>query len=84
MLKWLSEDLGNLDAVKQVLRLEGHLAAGERFVDHSTVFDEASRVLLEVFGARTGAHTRVALGSPSLPRGAAVELALWVEVFPRE
>jgi enamine deaminase RidA (YjgF/YER057c/UK114 family) len=41
----------------------------------------ASDLLIEIFGDR-GRHTRVALGAAELPLGAAVEIALVVEVEP--
>lgn len=85
LLQWLSRDIGGLDNVAQVIRLEGYVAAPESFADHSAVLNAASELLLAVFGSNAGAHTRIAVGAPSLPRGGdqegkAVELALWVEL----
>lgn len=78
-----------LDAVEQILRLEGHVFSGREFVGHSAVLDGASEVLLEVFSDTTdgGRHTRVAVGASSLPNGGtglgrALELSVWLELKP--
>lgn len=67
--------LGRLDRVKRIVRLAGHVAAGPGFSDHPKVVNGASDFLGEVFGER-GKHARVALGVPSLPANACVELEL--------
>jgi len=62
--------LNDLDVVK----LLGCVNAAPGFVDHPEVLNEASRVMIEVFGPERGAHARSALGFSSLPAGAAVEI----------
>ena len=44
------------------------------------MIDGASRLLLDVFGERVGAHARTAIGVASLPGGACVELDLVVSL----
>jgi enamine deaminase RidA (YjgF/YER057c/UK114 family) len=72
------EALGSLDRVRRVVRVAGHVAAPSSFTGHPQVVNGASDFLAEVFGER-GRHARVALGSPSLPAGACVELEILFE-----
>jgi len=71
--------LGSLDAVSRVVRLAGHVAATSSFTGHPQVVNGASDLLVAVFGER-GRHARVALGAPSLPANACVELEILLEV----
>lgn len=71
--------LGSLNAVVEVLRLEGFVASTPTFYDQPQVLNGASDLLLDIFGP-AGQHTRFAVGVTALPRNAAVELALWVRV----
>jgi enamine deaminase RidA (YjgF/YER057c/UK114 family) len=65
--------LGDLSRIVQVLRLNGFVAATPEFTDHPKVVNGASDLVAEVLGA-AGRHTRVAVGVPSLPMSAAVEV----------
>jgi enamine deaminase RidA (YjgF/YER057c/UK114 family) len=65
-----------VDNVTAVIHLRGYVRATGDFDRHPTVVDGASRLLLEVFGDRCGAHARTAIGVASLPGGACVELDL--------
>jgi len=75
----VNEALGSLDAVSRVVRLAGHVAASPSFTAHPQVVNGASDLLVAVFGER-GRHARVALGAPSLPANACVELEILLEV----
>ncbi|MDP3939463.1 MAG: RidA family protein [Deltaproteobacteria bacterium] len=72
------EALGSLDRIRRVVRLAGHVAAPSTFTGHPQVVNGASDFLAEVFGER-GRHARVALGAPSLPANACVELEILFE-----
>jgi len=72
--------LGTLDAVSRVVRVAGYVAANPAFTAHPQVVNGASDLLVEVFGER-GRHARVALGAPSLPANACVELEILLEVL---
>lgn len=65
--------LGDLGRIVQVLRLNGFVAASAEFTDHPKVVNGASDLIGNVLGA-AGTHTRVAVGVPSLPMNAAVEV----------
>lgn len=71
--------LGSLNLVKQIVQLQGTVAVGAEFQDHDKIFQEASQLLEDIFG-KAGTHTLVVSGAVSLPRGAAVSVALIVEV----
>ncbi|MDT5325194.1 MAG: hypothetical protein QOF25_2346 [Mycobacterium sp.] len=63
-----------VDNVNALVHLRGYVRAAGDFDDHPAVIDGASRLLLDVFGERCGAHARTAVGVTSLPGGACVEL----------
>ncbi|WGI21774.1 RidA family protein [Amylibacter sp. IMCC11727] len=64
---------GDLDRVKQVVKLGGFVNSTADFTDHPAVINGASDFVGEVFGA-AGAHARAAVGCSSLPFGVAVEV----------
>jgi len=64
---------GDLDRIKRVVKLTGFVASGPSFTDHPTVVNGASDLMVNVFGDY-GRHSRAAVGSSSLPLGAAVEI----------
>lgn len=64
---------GNLDRVLRVVRLGGFVLAAPAFTDHPKVLNGASDLMQDVFG-QSGRHARFAVGAPSLPLGAAVEV----------
>lgn len=64
---------GDLDRVKRVVKLGGFVNCTPDFVDHPKVVNGASDLMVAVFGD-AGRHARAAVGSPSLPMGAAVEI----------
>jgi enamine deaminase RidA (YjgF/YER057c/UK114 family) len=71
--------LGTLDRVKGIVKLDVFVASAPGFTDHPKVANGASDLLVEVFGDE-GRHARAAVGVPELPLGAAVEVALLVQV----
>ena len=64
---------GNLDRVKQVVKLTGYVNATPDFTDHPKVVDAASALMAAAFG-EAGRHARAAVGCSSLPLGAPVEV----------
>jgi enamine deaminase RidA (YjgF/YER057c/UK114 family) len=71
--------IGDLEKVKQVVRVEGYVHCGPGFRQHPQVLNGASEFLNAVFGDR-GMHTRIALGIADMPVDAPVQLVVWVEV----
>lgn len=71
--------LGSLDGVARIIRLEVFVNSAAGFTSQAQVANGASELLGEVFGA-AGQHSRLAVGVAELPLNAAVELALTVEI----
>jgi enamine deaminase RidA (YjgF/YER057c/UK114 family) len=71
--------VGDLDKVRQILRLEGFVHCGPGFRQHPQVLDGASELLVAVFGAK-GKHTRTAVGIHEMPLDSPVQLVVWAEV----
>lgn len=65
--------LGDLERIKQIVRITGYVNATPDFADHPAVINGASDFIVEALGHR-GRHTRVAIGSVSLPFDATVEI----------
>ncbi|MBB5518881.1 RidA family protein [Amphiplicatus metriothermophilus] len=64
---------GDLDRVRRVVKLGGFVNCAPDFADHPKVINGASDLMVAVFG-EAGRHARAAVGAPSLPMGAAVEI----------
>lgn len=64
---------GDLDRVKQVIKLGGFVNGTPEFTDQPKVLNGASDLMVEVFG-EAGKHTRSAVGVASLPLGISVEV----------
>lgn len=75
----LKEELGTLDRVRRVLKVTVWVACPETFTEHPKVANGASDLLVEAFGD-AGKHARAAVGAPSLPLGAPVEVELVVQL----
>lgn len=72
-------ELGTLDRVKRIVRLVGHVASAEGFVQQPAVINGASDLLVRIFD-EAGRHARVAVGAAQLPLNSPVELELIVQV----
>lgn len=75
----LRAEIGSLDKVRQVVRLGVFVACDAAFTDHPKVANGASELMVEVFG-EAGKHARAAVGAPSLPLGAPVEVEAVFEI----
>jgi enamine deaminase RidA (YjgF/YER057c/UK114 family) len=81
LLATVRETLGSLDRVVQVVQVYGVVNATPDFVEHTTVIDAASDVLVEVFGD-AGRHSRLAVGVSSLPANLVLEIQAQLIVEP--
>jgi enamine deaminase RidA (YjgF/YER057c/UK114 family) len=70
--------LGDLERIKQVVKVFGMVNATPDFTGHTEVVNGCSELLVQVLGAR-GEHARSAIGVGSLPKGFAVEIEAVVE-----
>jgi enamine deaminase RidA (YjgF/YER057c/UK114 family) len=64
---------GDLDRVRQVVRLGGFISCRPEFTQHAQVMNGASDMAVAVFDD-AGRHARSTIGVPSLPLDAAVEV----------
>ncbi|MEM9415650.1 MAG: RidA family protein [Planctomycetota bacterium] len=64
---------GDWTRLRRFVRLGVFVAAGPEFTEHHLVANGASELLGKVFGPQ-GEHARSAVGVPSLPLGASVEV----------
>jgi enamine deaminase RidA (YjgF/YER057c/UK114 family) len=71
--------VGDLDRIKQVVKLNGFVQAGPDFFDIPKVLNGASDLMMEAFGD-AGRHARSAVGVYRLPLNFAVEVDAVVEV----
>ena len=75
----LRRHLGSLDAVRNIVSVNGYVNAVAGFQDSPKVINGASDLLVEIFGD-AGRHVRAAIGVSALPRHALVEVQMTVEV----
>ncbi|MBP7252265.1 MAG: RidA family protein [Alphaproteobacteria bacterium] len=62
-----------LERVTRVVKLTGFVACMPNFTDHPKVINAASELMQAIFGD-AGKHARAAVGAPSLPLDASVEI----------
>jgi enamine deaminase RidA (YjgF/YER057c/UK114 family) len=79
LLATLRGEIGSLNRVKRIVRVEGFVNCPSDFTNQSKVINGCSDLLVEIFGEK-GRHTRLAIGAGSLPLDVAVEIAMIVEV----
>lgn len=70
---------GDLDRIKQTLKVQGFVSCAPDFGDHPKVINGASDLLVAALG-EAGKHARFAVGAPSLPFDSAVEVDATFEV----
>ncbi|MFO0773887.1 MAG: RidA family protein [Nitrospiraceae bacterium] len=73
------QEMGDLEQVRKIVRLTGHVASHDGFTEQPAVMNGASDLLVQIFG-ETGRHARVAVGAAELPLNASVELEMIVQV----
>jgi enamine deaminase RidA (YjgF/YER057c/UK114 family) len=76
----LKSVVGDLERIRQIVRVEGYVHCAPGFRKHPLVLNGASELLNNVFGER-GRHTRVALGVADMPLDAPVQIVVWAEVL---
>ncbi|AUW47221.1 RidA family protein [Rhizobium leguminosarum] len=75
----INREIGDLDRVTQIVKLNGYVNSTDDFEDQHLVINGASELLVEIFG-ETGRHARAAVGTNTLPFGVPVEIEMVVEV----
>lgn len=80
LLANLKNEIGTLDKVKEIIKVEGFVSSSDDFFDQPKVINGASDLLFQIFGEK-GKHSRVAIGVKNLPLNAAIEISMIVEVY---
>lgn len=75
ILAIIKADIGTLDQIVSVEKLNGFVRSAPSFTEQPLVIDGASDLLVELLGD-DGRHARTATGVAQLPFGAAVQLEL--------
>ena len=70
---------GDLDKIKNCIKITGFVNSTDDFFDQPKVINPASETLASVFEEK-GKHTRAAISTNSLPLGAAVEIDAIFEI----
>ena len=81
LVSTVRDTLGTLERVVRVAHVYGVVNATPEFVEHTSVIDAASDVLVEVFGD-AGRHARLAVGVSSLPANLVLEIQATLVVEP--
>ncbi|MFL6857608.1 MAG: RidA family protein [Allosphingosinicella sp.] len=79
LLAQMQKALGSLDRVERIVKLGGFVNSAVSFIDQPKVVNGASELMQDVFG-EAGRHARSAVGVPTLPLGACVEIDAIVAV----
>ena len=81
ILAQLKAALIPLDRVERIVKLGAFVNSTADFTDQPKVANGASELMFDVFGEK-GRHSRAAVGVPSLPLGAAVEIDAIIAIYP--
>ena len=75
----IKDYLGDLNNVKNIVKVVGFVASAPTFTDQPKVINAASDLLIEIFG-EAGRHARSAVGMAVLPSNVPVEIEMVVEI----
>jgi enamine deaminase RidA (YjgF/YER057c/UK114 family) len=78
-LSVLRDALGSFTRLERIVKLDVFVASAPSFTDQPKVANGASELLVDVLG-EAGRHARAAVGVPSLPLGASVEVVVTAAV----
>lgn len=79
ILAQVEKHLGDLNRVKEVVKLLGFVASAPGFNDQPKVINGGSQLLIDIFGD-AGRHARSAIGTNELPGNITVEIEAIFEV----
>lgn len=79
ILAQLKKELGDLERIQKIIRLNGFVNAGPDFSAHPKVINGASDLFFEVFGEK-GKHSRIAVGVSNLPLNSMTEIDAVVKI----
>jgi len=79
LLAIIKGDIGNLDQIASILKVQGFVNSAPSFTAQPQVIDGASELLIAIYG-ESGKHARTATGAEQLPSGASIQLDMLVEL----
>jgi len=80
ILSTIKDAVGDLNKVKQFVRVEGMVSSAPDFYDQPKVINTFSGLMKDVFGEK-GLHARAAIGQVVLPNNTPVEIVVSVELY---
>jgi len=80
ILSIIKDAAGDLNKVKQFIRVEGMVSSAPDFYDQPKVINAFSGLMKAVFGDK-GLHARAAIGQVVLPNNTPVEIVVTVELY---
>ena len=79
LLAIIKADIGDLDQVGSVLKMQGFVNSAKSFTAQPQVIDGASELLIALYG-ESGRHARTATGAAQLPYDASIQLDMVLEL----
>jgi len=80
VLASVKQKIGDLDRIRQVVKVFGMVNTAPGFNRQFAVIDGASDLLVALFGPEAGQHARSAVGMFELPRGYCMEIEAIFEI----
>ncbi len=80
ILAIIAKHAGDLNRVKNFVKLLGFVRCTADFADQPKVMNGASQLLIDVFGDEIGRPARSAIGTHALPGGISVEVEALIEL----
>jgi enamine deaminase RidA (YjgF/YER057c/UK114 family) len=79
LLSVIKAELGDLDRVERVIKINGYVNSAPDFDRQPAVINGASELLVNIFGTR-GKHARTSIGVSDLPGHIPVEIEMVVQI----
>lgn len=77
----MEQELGDLNKIKQIVKITGFVSSIDGFKNQPLVMDAASSLLVDIFGPISGSCARTAVGVNALPGNQVVEIEMIFEVL---
>jgi enamine deaminase RidA (YjgF/YER057c/UK114 family) len=81
ILSIIKKEIGDLDMIREVIKVQGFIRSSPEFTRQPYVLDGASDLLVELFG-ENGQHARTATGVNQLPFGASIQVDIILQLKP--
>lgn len=80
ILAHIKGEIKDLEEVAKIVSLTGFVNCVPEFTRHPEVINPASDLFVEIFGNEIGSHSRMAVGTSSLPFDAMTEIGAVIQV----